>query len=336
LRTFYRAAIPVARAVQNPALLPRLFDGSGSSFLRTQPSLKDAIRGTCTAITKEVISERLLDLHLAATTEGWNEAADPLMTSRPPAYRKDRASTELLAAAGVCQAQFNFLNAYTIIGVTDRLDQPEGPSSVFPLKPTGSEFEVPAPLEDGFQIFVGSQRDGVRYPQLAANGISAIINMVDYGKFSALGYSVNLEVPDFRMLRYAAMDNNQQNLMIYYLDTSALTEEMRVQGRKILIHCVGGHSRSVSMYLAWFICHTPNGENGYRAEMRRVQAVRVSGISGEGLKFQLAHLAHWKSMNGTCAGYTPFSHLGMGLHWNGASYTEIDDPALVAAVRSFM
>jgi hypothetical protein len=55
--------------------------------------------------------------------------------------------------------------------------------------------------------------------------------------------------------RYAVADAHTQNLVDVFSETSALIDEHRKRGGKVLVHCIAGMSRSASVVIAYLITH---------------------------------------------------------------------------------
>ncbi|XP_037085970.1 dual specificity protein phosphatase 22-B-like [Pollicipes pollicipes] len=124
-------------------------------------------------------------------------------------------------------------------------------------------------------LFVGSYRDSKNLAQLSTNNISHIV---------AVHVTAKKWYKDKNYLLISAADTPQQNLLSYIPRCNDFIHSARQGGGAVLIHCLAGMSRSVTVALAYIISVT---SLDYRTALQAVRAARPIANPNDGFLKQL-------------------------------------------------
>ncbi|CAD5121747.1 DgyrCDS10224 [Dimorphilus gyrociliatus] len=126
-------------------------------------------------------------------------------------------------------------------------------------------------------LYVGNVRDSNSREQLQKNGITHVISihdLVNQKKFSHIKY-----------LNLVARDNEAQDLMHFFNETNEFIHEARASNGKVLVHCIMGVSRSVSLCVAYCMSVT---NLGWRDCLNAIRQARKIAQPNYGFQKQLA------------------------------------------------
>ncbi|XP_022169655.1 dual specificity protein phosphatase 22-like [Myzus persicae] len=96
-------------------------------------------------------------------------------------------------------------------------------------------------------LFIGSFRDSKDFAQLESNQITHIISVLDAPK------KIH---QDKKYLCIEAIDSPEQNLIQYFQICNDFIHKARLKNQNVLIHCLAGMSRSVTIAAAYIMSAT--------------------------------------------------------------------------------
>ena len=103
--------------------------------------------------------------------------------------------------------------------------------------------------DTGFKIFVGSAIHAQNVPALRDIGISYIVNMAA----GDLHTSQDFYGDDFHCLMISASDLEVYDLSQHFTEVSEFIEEARAAKTGVLVHCMAGVSRSVTVAVSYLM-----------------------------------------------------------------------------------
>lgn len=95
-------------------------------------------------------------------------------------------------------------------------------------------------------LFVGGEQIAYNREVLRAMGVTHVVNC-------AGDVCVNKYPSDFHYTTYYLKDSKTENIECLFYDVIALIDHAKASNGKVLIHCVQGVSRSVSLCIAYLI-----------------------------------------------------------------------------------
>ncbi|XP_072169686.1 dual specificity protein phosphatase 22-like [Diadema setosum] len=136
-------------------------------------------------------------------------------------------------------------------------------------------------------IFVGNFRDSKDDTQLDNNKITHIISIHDNAKPLR---------PDKKYLCFCADDAPGQNLIQFFAESNQFIHECRLSGGRVLIHCLAGVSRSVTLTVAYMMTVTDyKWEDCLRAvKISRSVAHPNFGFQRQLQEYEYSRLAEFK------------------------------------------
>ncbi|XP_006814318.1 dual specificity protein phosphatase 22-like [Saccoglossus kowalevskii] len=129
-------------------------------------------------------------------------------------------------------------------------------------------------------LYVGNFRDCKDKEQLEANKITHIVSIHDNAK-PLIDHIKYLCVP--------AADSPHQNLSQYFRQCIEFIHEARLGGGAVLVHCLAGMSRSVTVTVAYIMTVT---EFGWQDTLRAVKCARTVALPNFGFQRQLQNYEH--------------------------------------------
>ncbi|XP_001199374.3 dual specificity protein phosphatase 22-like isoform X1 [Strongylocentrotus purpuratus] len=131
-------------------------------------------------------------------------------------------------------------------------------------------------------IFVGNFRDSKDETQLGNNNITHILSIHDNAKPIR---------PDKEYLCFSADDAPGQNLIQFFSESNNFIHKCRLEGGNVLIHCLAGVSRSVTLTVAYMMTVTD-----YKWEdcLRAVKTCRTVAHPNFGFQRQLQEYEYSK------------------------------------------
>ncbi|CAC5396709.1 unnamed protein product [Mytilus coruscus] len=124
-------------------------------------------------------------------------------------------------------------------------------------------------------LFVGNFRDAKDRQQLTDNNITHILAIHDQAK--------KLH-EDKEYLCIVASDNSQQELMQFFPECIEFIHNARLNNGSVLVHCLAGVSRSVTITAAYIMTVTPLG---WREALNSIRGVRNGANPNFGFQKQL-------------------------------------------------
>lgn len=126
-------------------------------------------------------------------------------------------------------------------------------------------------------LYIGNVRDSNSKEQLEKTGITHIIaihDLINQKKFSHIKY-----------LNLVARDNEAQDLTHFFDETTEFIHQARSSGGKVLVHCIMGVSRSVTLSVAYCMSVT---NLGWRDCLNAIRQARKVAQPNFGFQRQLA------------------------------------------------
>eukprot|EP01116_Phalansterium_solitarium_P009471 TRINITY_DN23624_c0_g1_i1.p2 TRINITY_DN23624_c0_g1~~TRINITY_DN23624_c0_g1_i1.p2 ORF type:complete len:182 (-),score=53.97 TRINITY_DN23624_c0_g1_i1:8-553(-) len=138
------------------------------------------------------------------------------------------------------------------------------------------------PTEIFPHLFLGAAEHAMDVPQLSGNNITAVVNMAERDVATGAGFYP----ADVAYLGFPADDESWYAIMQHFREVHEFIERMRDAGRRVLVHCSKGVSRSATMVLAHAMLH-----RGWTLEqsVRHVAALRPIVQPNVGFVRQLIH-----------------------------------------------
>ncbi|CAD6195343.1 unnamed protein product [Caenorhabditis auriculariae] len=108
-------------------------------------------------------------------------------------------------------------------------------------------------------LYLGSQVDSLDEPKLTNLGITCVVNL-------SIGCPKSICITDEKnFLRIPVNDSYQEKLLPYFEKAYRFLENVRESGRKCLIHCLAGISRSPTLAISYIMRHLKlSSEDAYR------------------------------------------------------------------------
>ena len=90
----------------------------------------------------------------------------------------------------------------------------------------------------------------MHYRDLRATGLTHVLTVISYDEIA----DRNIEVPDGLSWTIIPIeDDRETNIYPYFMDAIKLIEDVLNNGGRILVHCMGGISRSPSIIIAYIM-----------------------------------------------------------------------------------
>lgn len=131
-------------------------------------------------------------------------------------------------------------------------------------------------------VYVGNIRDATNESVLEENNITHIISIHN---------SPSKDLKKMKYLLVTAMDNHTENLSQHFHKCNDFIHEARVKGGGVLIHCLAGVSRSVTITVAYIMTIT---HMGWRDALGVVRTGRACANPNHGFQRQLLTFEHEK------------------------------------------
>ncbi|XP_070574519.1 dual specificity protein phosphatase 22-B-like isoform X2 [Ptychodera flava] len=129
-------------------------------------------------------------------------------------------------------------------------------------------------------LYVGNFKDCKDREQLTANKITHIVSIHDNAKPL---------IDDMKYLCIYVGDSPQQNLSQYFRRCIKFIHEARLNGGAVLVHCLAGMSRSVTVTVAYIMTVS---EYGWQDSLRAVKSARPVALPNFGFQRQLQQYEH--------------------------------------------
>ncbi|XP_077982126.1 dual specificity protein phosphatase 22-B-like [Glandiceps talaboti] len=129
-------------------------------------------------------------------------------------------------------------------------------------------------------LYVGNFKDSKDKEQLEANKITHVLSVHDHAKPL---------IPDLKYLCISAADNPHQNLSQHFRRCIEFIHEARIDGGVVLVHCLAGMSRSVTLTVAYIITVS---DVCWQDGLRAVKCARQVALPNYGFQKQLQEYEH--------------------------------------------